>query len=831
MTINYTTLLDLAQPVSGTEPGTWGDDVNNGLTAYLDIAIAGTQNLTTDADVTLTQTQGTNIATNIGATTSQYMQLYCSGARSVTRYINVPNYSKIYVVQNDTTGSQSVVVRGTSPATTGVTIANGEKAVIAWNGSDFAKVASNFASSLSGILTPASGGTGINNGSSTITVAGNLTHAGAYPTTITSTASTSVTLPTSGTLVNTAVTALTSLVSVGTITTGTWNATVVGATYGGTGVNNGSSTITLGGNLTTSGANALTLTTTGLTNVTLPTTGTLVNTAVTTLSSLASIGTVTTGTWNASTIGAPYGGTGQTTYATGDIIYSSATNTLTKLPIGSTGYVLTVAGGVPTWAASTGGVTSFQTSLSGLTPATSTTGVVTLAGTLGITSGGTGQTSATAAFNALSPVTTAGDLIIGNGTNSSTRLAIGTNGYVLTSNGTTATWSASTGGVTSFSAGSTGLTPSTGSTGAVTLAGTLNATSGGTGLATYATGDIIYASATNTLSKLTAGTNGYVLTLSAGVPQWAAASGGSNSYTRTSFTATGGQTTFTAAYTVGYVEVYLNGIFLNGSDYTATNGTSVVLAVAAVAGDIVETVAYATTPIGVVGTVTSGTWNATTIGANYGGTGVANNVASTITISGSFGTTFTVTGTTAVTLPTSGTLLATTGSGASLTFTTGSLSLAGNLTTSGAFATTLTATGTTTLTLPTTGTLATLAGSETLTNKTLTNPTLTNYTETLQAVGTVGSTSTLALTNGTVLTATLTASTPCTFTMPTATAGKSFILILTQAATGMTTATFTGVKWPGGTAPTITATASAVDTLSFVANGTNWYGTFAQAFA
>ena len=84
---------------------------------------------------------------------------------------------------------------------------------------------------------------------------------------------------------------------------------------------------------------------------------------------------------------------------------------------------------------------------------------------------------------------------------------------------------------------------------------------------------------------------------------------------------------------------------------------------------------------------------------------------------------------------------------------------------------------------------------------------------------------------GTVLTATLTASTPCTFTMPTATAGKSFILKLTQASTGMTTATFTSVKWPGGTAPTITATASAVDILSFVSDGTNWYGTFAQAFA
>jgi hypothetical protein len=113
----------------------------------------------------------------------------------------------------------------------------------------------------------------------------------------------------------------------------------------------------------------------------------------------------------------------------------------------------------------------------------------------------------------------------------------------------------------------------------------------------------------------------------------------------------------------------------------------------------------------------------------------------------------------------------------------------------------------------------------------LNNPTITNYTESVVAIGTVGASSTLSLANGTVQTATLTASTPCTFTMPTATAGKSFILQITQAATGMTTATFTGVKFNAGTAPTITATASAVDILSFVAIGSTWYGTYAQAFA
>jgi hypothetical protein len=44
----------------------------------------------------------------------------------------------------------------------------------------------------------------------------------------------------------------------------------------------------------------------------------------------------------------------------------------------------------------------------------------------------------------------------------------------------------------------------------------------------------------------------------------------------------------------------------------------------------------------------------------------------------------------------------------------------------------------------------------------------------------------------------------------------------------MTTATFTGVKWSGGVAPTITATASAIDIISFVAVGTDWYGSAIQ---
>ena len=99
------------------------------------------------------------------------------------------------------------------------------------------------------------------------------------------------------------------------------------------------------------------------------------------------------------------------------------------------------------------------------------------------------------------------------------------------------------------------------------------------------------------------------------------------------------------------------------------------------------------------------------------------------------------------------------------------------------------------------------------------------------AIGTVTTAHTIALTNGTVQTATLTASTACTFTMPTATAGKSFTLLLKQAAsTGNGTATFTGVKYSGGTAPTITATAGKMDILTFTADGTNWYGNFSQNY-
>lgn len=128
------------------------------------------------------------------------------------------------------------------------------------------------------------------------------------------------------------------------------------------------------------------------------------------------------------------------------------------------------------------------------------------------------------------------------------------------------------------------------------------------------------------------------------------------------------------------------------------------------------------------------------------------------------------------------------------------------------------------------GTVVGTTDTQTLTNKTHTNPTVTNYVESVVAIGNSGTSQTLALTNGTVQTVTMTGN--CTFTMPTATAGKSFILICTQDGTGSRTAVFTSVKFPSGTAPTLTTTATTgVDILTFVANGTSWFGTYAQAFA
>jgi hypothetical protein len=136
-----TALIGLTLPATGTLSGQWGDTVNNAISQIVDVAVAGTQQITTDADVDLTLTTGTYASTGLTSTSSQYAVLLCTGARTAARNINTPKQSKTYVVINDTSGGYAITVRGgpTSP-TTGVTVAAGTRAIIAWNGSDFVNV-------------------------------------------------------------------------------------------------------------------------------------------------------------------------------------------------------------------------------------------------------------------------------------------------------------------------------------------------------------------------------------------------------------------------------------------------------------------------------------------------------------------------------------------------------------------------------------------------------------------------------------------------------------------------------------------------------------------
>lgn len=97
-----------------------------------------------------------------------------------------------------------------------------------------------------------------------------------------------------------------------------------------------------------------------------------------------------------------------------------------------------------------------------------------------------------------------------------------------------------------------------------------------------------------------------------------------------------------------------------------------------------------------------------------------------------------------------------------------------------------------------------------------------DYREKVNTANT-GTAYTINLSDGTIQILTLTGN--CTFTFPTATAGKSFMILLKQDGTGSRTVTWpASVKWPSAAAPTVTSTASKLDKFVFTADGTNWYG-------
>jgi hypothetical protein len=135
-----TSNLSLVTPTQGTLSGTWGNTVNNGITEYTDIAIAGTLTLNGDGAVTLSNTVGDASASNIGSTTAQYAIIKVTGALSTTKIITAPSgasYSKTYVVLNNATGG-SVTIKAAGQ--TGVTVAVSDKALVAFNGTDYVRV-------------------------------------------------------------------------------------------------------------------------------------------------------------------------------------------------------------------------------------------------------------------------------------------------------------------------------------------------------------------------------------------------------------------------------------------------------------------------------------------------------------------------------------------------------------------------------------------------------------------------------------------------------------------------------------------------------------------
>ena len=174
------------------------------------------------------------------------------------------------------------------------------------------------------------------------------------------------------------------------------------------------------------------------------------------------------------------GGTGSTSLAT--ITVGTATNiaggAANRIPYntgaGVTSFVVAPTspntllewdGSAFVWSALPSTVGSFSAGTTGLTPNTPTTGAVVLGGTLAIANGGTGQATANAALNALLPTQT------------------GNAGEYLTTDGSNTSWAAIPAGTT-FSAGTTGFTPNSATSGAVTLAGTLNIANGGSGQTT-----------------------------------------------------------------------------------------------------------------------------------------------------------------------------------------------------------------------------------------------------------------------------------------------------------------------------------------------------------
>lgn len=205
------------------------------------------------------------------------------------------------------------------------------------------------------------------------------------------------------------------------------------------------------------------------------------------------------------------GGTHQTTYTTGDLLYASGANTLAKLPIGTVAQVLTVVSGNVAWANIPSAPVSSVFGRTGVVVATSGDYSFSLiSGTAIETQGGTNQTTYIK-----------GDILHASAANTLSKLAIGSTGNVLTVSGSDTVWAAPA--VASVFGRTGAVVATSGDYSFSLISGTAVETQGGTNQTSYAKGDLLHATAANTLGKLGIGSTGQFLTIAASDVVWSTA--------------------------------------------------------------------------------------------------------------------------------------------------------------------------------------------------------------------------------------------------------------------------------------------------------------------